>query len=436
MNLIKSWNCKENNSTIQFKLIHYCFLLFIIFLFQCAERDRTNIFDPLSGIDSLDINLYVTAADTVVKLNWSTPAIVQFNRFNLYRKAAYESNFKLIAELETDQLEYADTDVSFNTLYQYYLTIQGEDNESPPSHILKVTPGPLTFIILDRWGFALYWLSYDLHHKFKTKYTAWIPENLAFNPLKSLVFVTYPQIGYLEIFSNIDGSTSLTSYDFNNPFDCIYNTERKKFWFTDSSGYVYSIDPETDSYKIIDQNVVQPTQIIQFNQNVFVLESKKAQIISYNLSGERIGVIKQLSEYELVHPIYLTCANKSPDLYVIDKIDTNKRVLYKYSTLTENAEVFYQDKYMNIVKSDPKDNSVWVSINNAENSKLLQLSSNGVRLNEIIGFSGVSDFIINNETNTLIVVDHRAGIVKHIRRDSSIIGVYNDAVDPSKVYSE
>ena len=91
---------------------------------------------------------------------------------------------------------------------------------------------------------------------------------------------------------------------------------------------------------------------------------------------------------------------------------------------------------MNGIQVNTNDNSVWISINEPENSVLMQLSSEGIRLNEIAGFSGISDFKYISETNTIIVADPVDYLVKHIRPNGSVIGVFNKASYPSKVYVE
>ena len=133
MNLIKYRNYRENDKTLL--LIGLCFLFSLFILFQCTDRDRNNIFDPSSGIDSLDIRLYITSADSIVTIKWYSPAKIQYIGYNLYRKAENEDDYNLIASFTPDQSEYIDEDVSNDISYKYYLRIVGEDNESPPTKI-------------------------------------------------------------------------------------------------------------------------------------------------------------------------------------------------------------------------------------------------------------------------------------------------------------
>jgi hypothetical protein len=434
MNLIRYRNHREHNKTSL--LIGLCILFYIFIVFRCAERDRSNIFDPSSGIDSLDISLYITSADSVITIRWNAPNRVHFIGYNLYRKTLNDNEFQLIASPLFNQLKYVDKNISSDITYQYYIRVVGEDNESPPSKILRITPGPLSFFVLDRWAFALYQLTYDVQHILSTRYTTWSPENIALDSSEDLIMITYPQLRYYDIFSRNLKTIILSGSEFNRPFDCIYDTEQKKFWITDSSGFLYSINPITGISQLIDQNLIRPTQIIQTNQGIFIIDVKAAQIIRYNNAGQRQDVIDYMGESRLLQPIYINYAGKNAELYIIDKVNTEDCILYRYSLLSDSVKVIYQNKYMNCIQIDQNNNSVWISINESENSVLMQLSLDGIRLNEIDGFSGISDFKFISETNTIVVADPVDNLVKHLRPNSSVIGVFDKAVYPAKVYVE
>ena len=434
MNSIKFRNFRGLNKTIG--LVGIISLFIQIFLFQCADRNRTNIFDPSSGIDSLDIILYITTADSVITVRWTPPAIVQYTGYNLYRKTNNQGEFQLIAALPPGQTEFMDVNVSYDINYQYYIKIQGEESESPPSRILKVTPGPVAFYMLDRWNYSIYKLSYDLEQILFTRYTNWSPENLAFDSSEDLVLVTYPQLSYFEIFSRKTGLTELSSTKLAKPYDGIYNSEQSNFWITDSSGYLYSINPVTGTSKIIDQNLDQPTQIRQSKLGIFVMDTKGALINQYDYSGVLLNTVKKMGTTYLVQPISFSVKDNSANIYIIDRINDENRILYQYSILTDSVKIVCQKNFMNIVRTDPQDNSIWIAINNSNNDSLMQLSPDGIRLNEVTGFSGITDFILIRESNTIAVTDYVQHNVKHIRKDASVIGVFEEAIYPSKVYSE
>jgi len=436
MNLIKFRIFRGRNNRQHTSIWNYCILFLIFGLFHCAERDRTNIFDPAAGIDTLNLSLDISSADSSITLRWSSPGNVGTEGFKLYRKSETDNNFSLLASLPTDQFEYEDSNIEFYTQYQYYLTVQGQDNESPPTHVVKVTPGPISFVILDRLGFALYWVSYDLGHLIRTQYTIWTPENLAHDPLNDLYLVTYPVFNYFEVYSGNSGRIEEANSDFPDPFDCIYNTQQYEFWITDSSGLLFSLEPASGRTDIIDRNLIRPTQIIQSENNIFVLDMGARQVIIYNKSGDRTGSINQSVNNALMNPAYIHYAESYPHLYIIDRPDSIGS-LYAYSLLSGTGELVFVHKFMNVVKTDIRDNSIWISINETQNSSVLQLSPDGVRLQEISGFSSISDFRINFESNSIIVADPVDDIVKHIRlSDLGTIGVFKESVNPMKVYSE
>jgi len=409
-------------------------LLIIQIFCGCSERERTNIFDPSAGIDSLDLTLIITSADTVTTLKWFPPTSVDYTGFNLYRRAENESQFALVTSLSSNQKEYKDRALTFDVSYEYYLTIQGENSESPPSPKVKVTPGPLSFWILDRWGLNIFKTTYDLRHKRITKFAVWIPENLAFDTKNNLALVTYPQYRFAEIFDQYSGATTVTLPDFIYPFDCVYDPHREKFWLTDSSGYLYKINPIDGLSDLIDQSLQQPSQIIISNQTLYVIEIGRKQVIIYNSNGNRVGTLKNIGNIELQQPIYIQNDPLSEHIYIIDQTST-ERILYRYAPLQNSLKVILKNEHLKTIKVNPRDNSIWLSIDNELNSSLMQLSNDEVRL-ELKGFSGISDFRINPSTGTLIVADYVEGFVKHIRTDSSTIGTFKEAIYPSKVYTE
>jgi len=248
---------------------------------------------------------------------------------------------------------------------------------------------------------------------------------------------TYPQLHYYDIYSRNSASVVFSGTDFNRPFDCIYDAKQHLFWFTDSSGYLYSLDPTNETVKTVDQNLIKPTQIIYSDDGIFVLDILSANVIRYNFSGQRQEVIKHMnSELYLIRPIFIHYASNNAELYIIDRVSSDNRVLYRYSLSSDSAQIIYQQKYLSGVQVNPNDNSIWISINEPEKAVLMQLSSDGIRQNEVAGFSEISDFKFIVETNTLIAADPIEYLVKHIQSNGLVIGMFDRASYPSKVYVE
>jgi|GEM_PF-3216046 len=399
----------------------------------CAERDRVNIFDPDSGIDTLDMSVYITSADTVTTLSWFPPRTLKYEGFNLYRKSAAEPSFRRIATLSSNQGEYKDRDTEFDVEYTYYLTIQGENSESPPTRSLQVTPGPASHWVLDRFGLNIFKLTYDLRHKQVTKYAVWIPENLALNPGDQVAVVTYPQYRFVEIFQTRTGSSLTGLSQFRHPYDCLYFPAQNKFWLTDSSGYLYRVQSPDGAIELLDQSLNQPSQITRSNQAVYVLDRGNKQILAYNSGGNKIQTIKDIGSIQLQNPLFIEATPASGQLYIIDQTQS-KNVLYAYNPSLNSAQKIYEADHLNTVKIDPEDQAIWVSVDVQQNSRIMQLSLTGDRLSEIEGFGSIADFKINPLTKTFIVADYRNGLVKHIRSNSTTIGIFREAIYPTRVY--
>ena len=409
--------------------------LFVTFIFSCAERDRTNIFDPLAGIDTLDMSLYVTRADELVNIEWYPPSKIDYYGFNIYRKTTQDEAYTQIASLEQNQSGFSDTDTGFDVTYLYYLTIQGKDDESPPTRNIVVTPGPLSFWILDRYGLNMYRTTYDLRHTRLTKYAVWIPEDLSVDPIHNRVLVTYPQYRFAEIFDETGGKTEINLSQFDHPFGCIFEPDYQKFWLTDSSGFVYTIDPVAGNIELIDPSLNKPTQVVTSESYIYLIDSGNEQIISYDKIGNRQSTIKNIGTITLKKPLFIEPVISSGDLFIIDQAEDN-RILYRFNRSENSLTEIYTDQHLKTVRFDAEKNSVWLSIDNELNSVIMQLSADGVRLKMLSGFAGIADFRYNPQTSSLIVVDSGERIVKHIRSDESVIGVFEEAVYPSKVFTE
>lgn len=399
----------------------------------CTERDRVNIFDPNAGIDTLDMSVYIISADSVTTLSWFPPRTLNFVGFNLYRKSAVDPSFTQIATLPAQQSEYSDHDTEFDVQYTYYLTIQGENSESPPTRPLQVTPGPASYWVLDRFGLNIYKLTYDLRHKLVTKYAVWIPENLALNTNNQLALVTYPQYRFAEIFKTNAGISIIGFTQFRHPYDCHYFPAQNRFWLTDSSGYLYRINSADGTVELLDQTLNQPTQITRNNHAVYVLDRGNKQIVAYGADGNKIQTIKNMGLYQLNNPLFIHSAPSLSQLFIIDQTNAN-RVLYTYNPALNGAQKIYEADYLNTLQFDPENQTIWVSIDDPQNARLMQLSATGDRLSEIEGFGSIADFKMNPLTKTLVVVDYKNGIVKHVRSDMTIVGISREAIYPFRVY--
>ena len=140
----------------------FLFLLLTI-VFSCSERDRNNPFDPSGDIP---VNIWARAIDKSVEVSWSSPDIVDYTGFNLYRNNEGSTAFSRITTLGRFSRSFTDTTVNFGSTYTYYVRVASGNLESQPSKPVSVTPGKGFNWIVDETSFQIRKLSYDLAYTF------------------------------------------------------------------------------------------------------------------------------------------------------------------------------------------------------------------------------------------------------------------------------
>lgn len=417
-----------------YKLIFILTLTFLFSLNSCSERERSNLFDPNGDSNSPEINFRLTSGDSIITLKWTQPSFSDYSGFNLYRKLEGETNFSLLTFLSKNQDEYNDYIQNYDISYKYYLTIVGQDNESSPTKTVQIVPGPDTFWVLDRWGFYILHLTYDLGHILLQYYGAWMPENLSFDLINKRALATYPVYHYIEIFNIETGEITTGISSIRYPYDCAFEPQSKNFWVTDSSGFVYTVNSLSGAENEISASVKKPVQIKYSPKECFyILDAGLKKILVFDLQGELTGTIGQIGTYTLEDPEIIEVSSDGNELYIVDQSQSDE-ILYRYFPSGGAAEKLCTEENITAVRLNPADNSIWISAYNGSSSNILQLSYQGIRLNSLEGFSYISDFQINPDNGNLIIADSEKGVVTHIRSDSSIVGTFSKAVYPSKVY--
>jgi len=411
-------------------------ILVISGILSCVERERTNIFDPQADINITNLKLRISSADTVITLEWPAPYGVEYTGFNLYRKLENEETFSILASLPPFQYSFDDSVEYFDTEYAYYLKIAGQNGESPPTAVVRTVPGPVSFWVLDQWYFASFNLTYDLSSVKVRVYGSWYPENMAIDKLNHKGMLTYTQFHYIEIFDTGTGQSLNYIYNLNYPYDCIYNPGQNNFWFTDSSGGIFSVDPESAKKTTVFHQAEKPTRMaIASDHKIYIIDRALKGLLAFNPDGTFADSIKAIAEFELADPLFIEPRQDGPGLYIIDQKIGN-RTLYYYNPAENSACVIHENKYLTSARSEPAGDSLWVSINDPADAKLVQLSAAGLRLKELNSFSYISDFRINNYNGGLIVADFGNRKLMHLRRNGSVIGEYKERIYPHKVYNE
>ncbi|MGD9488966.1 MAG: hypothetical protein AB7W47_13150 [Calditrichaceae bacterium] len=419
------------------------YLYFTIYLFVtvtltgCSDRDKNNIFDPGSGITNIDLNLSVSSVDSTVQIRWSPRLTVDFNGFKLYKKSELENQFTLLSSFPKNQSSYQDIDIKYDIKYSYYMTLTGENSDSPPTKIVDVIAGPGDIWLIDRWGLETFLnLAYDMKTVTLIVYGVWIPEALAFDHDHNRAMVTYPAINSFDIFDLDNGEVLFSEFGIEHPFDCAYDSFNQSFWLTDSSGKLYQINSVTGTSTLAATNLGNPIQI-EFSEEklLFILDDRNHKILVYNLEGVLQYSLSSLDDQSLLDPEFFQIDQTNQILFLTDQTPAED-ILYKYDLATGETEEIYRSDNFGKFRLDERNKTVWIIIYNDINSEIMQLSYNGLRLSQREGFISPSDLRINPKNGNLIVSDTGTRLVKHFRSDSTLIGVFSNAIYPFKVFIE
>ncbi len=415
----------------------FAFWLLLSAFFGCSVRDRSNIFDPKSGIDTLNMRLYLRSADSVITLQWYNTYDVSIKGYHLYRRAEGETNFSGLAILPPEQTLFGDSSVQYDHSYAYYLTLIGESGESPPTPVLQTTPGPGKIWLLDRWNEYILKFSYDLRFALQTHYAIWIPQALAMDRRHHTGVLTYPAYHYAELFDLRTGELydELTAVRY--PYACAYEPLSRMYWLTDSSGALYRFSADNiRAPQLLDNRLGKPVALaFDENGNAFVLDARTKQIVVYDAQGQRSTTIAQYQGQRFNRLIDLKAAPDKRFVYFIDE-QPQGNALYRFSVLTDSLNWVCTLQGMEIVRPSPLDQTLFVAINLDEQAKILQLSARGARLNSWQGFKYITDFAINPVNGNLVIADKVLHQLVHLYPDGRILGRFNKAPYPYKVYIE
>ncbi|EHO41508.1 NHL repeat containing protein [Caldithrix abyssi DSM 13497] len=412
--------------------LFFCLATVSLFFVACSVRERDNVFDPQNKLDSLDIPLTLTTADSLISFYWNPPSGIEFTGFHIYRKVSGQNHFTSRAVLPPTQSSFTDTSLSFDVLHSYYLTLIGRSLESPPTRVLNTVPGPGKIWLLDRWDEYFYKYSYGLRHRLLTHYAIWIPEGLALNRSDRQVLVTYPLFHYAELLDSESGALLAAIENIRYPYACAYHPAQKAFWITDSTGSLYRFSASgSQEAELIDDGLKKPlTIVIDASGNVYVLDFRLNRIVIYDQNGNQTNVI---DDYERL--IFLAGNQGGTHLYFINQSQTGNEV-YRYSVLSGDAEKVYSGQGAAIVRENPQDQALWLAENMDNVARILQLSPSGVRLTTLDGFKHIEDIAINPYNGNVVVADSRLHQLIHLKPDGRVIGKISDAPFPYRIVIE
>ncbi|PJF32975.1 MAG: hypothetical protein CUN57_03340, partial [Phototrophicales bacterium] len=98
------------------------FLTVVVFctVLGCADRDRENPLDPKNPLTGgKPTGLTATSSQDTVFLRWDRLDITDMVGYNIYRRETNSGNFNLVDLVEPDKNRFADSNLNFETTYEY-----------------------------------------------------------------------------------------------------------------------------------------------------------------------------------------------------------------------------------------------------------------------------------------------------------------------------
>lgn len=405
----------------------------LLFILSC-EREHSNIFDPKSSIESLDLGLHIRQSDSVVVLKWRAPSGPRYSGFNIFRKDSAEEIFDLAASVARDSLSWTDRQIQSGRTYSYYITVRGDGVQSPATPVITTTPGPDRFWILDRWNFYILHLTSDLRHTIASHFAVDRPQNMCMNTSGNTALITYTRQHYLEVFNPQNGTHLTDFYRLEKPYDCLFDAANKRFWISDSSGAVFTLDEETLTLRSVNETLQRPSQIeLDAQGRLYVLNAQRKQIVRLNPDGSVADTLYGLGTGIFQFDIDF----KRNLLYAVCPGDSLK-YLRRYS-ITDSASVdLFSDPSLQLVRHSPRDASIWIALNNDHSGEIVQLSAEGLRLNVLNGLNYILDMNISSASGDIIAgtlnVNTREGLLLHLKPDGSVVGSSKQVYYPYRIY--
>ncbi|KAA3617336.1 MAG: hypothetical protein D8M58_02870 [Calditrichaeota bacterium] len=423
------------------RFYYFVLLILSIIAYSCEERERNNIFDPANKNKSIDIGLSLSSTDSTIRISWNSPANIKYTSINIFRKTEGEKVARLYATVEKDITLYIDNNIEFDKEYSYYLTINGETEESYPTETETIIPGPYSIWILDTFLAEINKLNYDLSSSIVRKNAFWPPKNMAIAKSLNLALVTYPRFRDMEIFDMTNGEFIAGNRNIERPYDAVYDSGNNKFWLVDSSGSLYTINPDDASEQLVSRSFIKPIQIELFDQNLFIMDQGLHKIFIYDNSSQvQDSIFKTPDDSSFTHLRQFRLDKTNNNIYILDG-EARNNTLYKYNMLSKEITNIFQDSIIYSFDVNSVDETIWIIIAKRLNSNLVQLSGETTR-HFISDLEKPVDIKVNSINGNFVITDFKFKVnikvpkVFHYRSDLTKIGTFSTYGDPSRIYIE
>jgi hypothetical protein len=388
--------------------------------YSCSERERNNPLDPnnpktggvLTGLNAF-------SQERQVYLQWNSIGLKDVNAINVYRKASDDSNFVLLGQVPSGTVDYTDKRVEYGKKYDYCITVQVGDYESPFSETASVTPGPTYTWVSDAGSGYVVCLTHDLRHHLFDFGILYFPYTIAVSPRErsAWVYARYEDIIYK---LNQTGEPAVALQNLAAVTDMAVDTTLLDLWFSQSSNGTISKIQANGMRAFLVTTMQKPTALAMDSRGHYcwaIDAGSTRKLVRINNAG-RI----EASSEPLRAPKDLAISEIDNAVWVADSASVVK---YDFSAQPAGiaAEGFY---FAWLIAYDERRNVCWVIDKEppGQPASLYKIDVNGQVLFRLSEFGDPQSIAVSEFDGSCLVADPgRAGLFKVSKDGSSIEAV-------------
>ncbi len=139
----------------------------LLILLACSGWERNNPLDPQNPATHGRVtDVRVVSLKHDVTVSWEPVQLEGMRRYHILRKADSQTDYERIGSVEGNMNFFKDSGRPYDQSVKYQITAETETGyESPPSDSIVITPGPLTYWMLDYYNGSVIRITHDGRHR-------------------------------------------------------------------------------------------------------------------------------------------------------------------------------------------------------------------------------------------------------------------------------
>jgi len=409
-------------------------ILVVLVFISCSDRKRSNPLDPQNPVTrGRPTGVRVWSEEREVIVRWQPLRLKGIDGINIYRRALPDSEFVFIARVASDSFEYRDRSVEYGETYEYYVTVQVGNYESPHSTMLTVTPGPTYTWVADIQSGYVTRLTHDLQTHLFDFGILNFPSLVAVSPRERMGWV-YSKFGHRLYKVDAHGDVDIVLDNYSGVYDIEVDALLRDLWVSQpGEGLILRIQ-SNGIVNMVSRHLSYPTALAidQMRHRCWAIDQKEKNVVRLTFDGR----VSQMLQSEFVAPKDIAVNSTVGDVWVAD----STRVL-QFNFLGQPtgliADGFYNARYLSV---DEARGVCWVVDMEPPNTpaSLIKLDSQGRVLFKLSEFGNPKCIAVNEFDGSCLLADSGYGYAGlwRISEDGSKIEYVDDFFAPYDIAIE